>query len=222
MPVEVAADNDVLIKCACYEMLEDFVEQATDSASVGILGVARYVVRNQLERRPEIRNGPAAVVRFNDFVSVVVQLEPTDEEVEFATAIEEAALGANVPLDTGESQLCSMAIFRAIGTVVTGDKRAIRGLEVLIALMAKLAEIQGRVACLEQLVLTIADQSGGASVRNRICREPDVDKTISICFECTRRDDPATFDPAGLHSYIDDLRSDAPSVLCAGHVLPTT
>lgn len=217
VPLEIAADNDVVLKCACYELLDDLVGQVQSPEAIGILGVARYVVRDYLERRPDIRNGQSAVARLDEFVAAVTQLEPIEEEVELATAIEEAALDANVPLDTGESQLCSMVVIRGIEILVTGDKRAIRGLEVLVLSMGELARIQARVACLEQLIFTIASQIGGASARARICAEPEVDGALSICFECTRQDDLPAFEPVGLRSYIDDLRSDAPSILLNGY-----
>ena len=44
------------------------------------------------------------------------------------------------------------------------------------------------MSCLEQLMLAIIGLIGGSEVKSRVCAEPDVDKSASICFSCSGGD----------------------------------
>lgn len=213
MSVEATIDNDVLIKCACYQMLDDVVDGLGGPGSVGVLGAARFVVGAQLARRHEIRDDIKARAHFDDFLTKASELEPSDEEIDMATAIEEMALGEGLPIDEGESQLCAILVFRSLRALVTGDKRAIQSLEDLSGRVGGLDRISAKLASLEQLVLAVVQEIGPSEARMRVCAEPEVDRAMSACFECTAVAERAGFVPDGLLSYIDDLRTKAPTVL---------
>jgi hypothetical protein len=97
----------------------------------------------------------------------------------------------------------------------TGDKRAVRGLEALSDHSETCAQLRERVRCLEQLLLRALEQEDEFdAIASALCAEPEVDKTASICFSCfsgggADREEVL----AGLRSYIDALRRDAPTVL---------
>lgn len=213
MATELFVDNDVLIKCSCYRFLPYIDAHRSDVPTVAILGAARFVVRSHLARRGDIRDREAARTAFEEYLGSAIELEPTESELATATAIEEEALRRGLDLDSGESQLCAMALHRGLAIVLTGDKRAIMAIEQVSASIGTLTALQGRIACLEQAVNGIANRIGPACARSAICAEPKVDTAISICFECSRTTARADFSPEGLASYIEDLRSKAPTML---------
>lgn len=212
-------DNDVLIKCACYAMLDEIQPPGDGDSKIGVLGAARFVVNGHLARRGRINDRESAQQRFNSYIPTVLVLEPTEEEIALATEIEEAAIQQGVDLDSGESQLCAIAIFRAVPLLLTGDKRAISGAEILQQQISVLSSLRSRVVCLEQAVRGIANRIGVLSARSRICAEPSVDKSLSICFECNTENPRPEFSAEGLTSYITHLRAQAPTLLYGSEAL---
>jgi hypothetical protein len=143
-------------------------------------------------------------------------LEPTEAELAIATEFEEHALLLGVGLDNGESMLSAIALSRGWSLVLTGDKRAIRAMEEIQNVVADARALHRRVICLEQAVAGIALRNGADRIRVAICAEPDVDKTMSICFQCTGPSELPNFQPVGLASYIENMRASAPTVLYPG------
>lgn len=213
MSTELLVDNDVLIKCSCYALIEEVKPPSGKASAVGILGAARFVVRKYLERSERIRNRELARVQFDQYLSDVEELEPTPAELKLASEMEERALLDGLDLDGGESQLCAVAISRGVPLILTGDKRAIKAIESVRQGMQDIDALRGRMVCLEQAIAGIAQRIGANVARDSICAEPDIDKTLSICFQCTRSSAPPEFRPEGLASYVSHLRSEAPTML---------
>jgi hypothetical protein len=209
-----ALDNDIVLKGACYDLFESMLAVVpAELSKVGYLGAAPFVIMSLLDRvdlskRPEIVRD--ALLNF--FKNAVV-LEPTVDETKAAAEIEYAAQRKNLQLDVGESQLCVMAITRKIPWLVTGDKRAIRALEALLAEVHLISALTGRVICLEQLIIRAIKKFGGLEIRKCICAETKVDKTLAICFECDNAKVAHDVGETGLQSYITDLRKSANSLL---------
>lgn len=213
MRLDFVIDNDVLIKCACYSLLDQLVALPDDSGNVGVLGAARFVVRENLRRRGRVQDRAAALASFEQYLLSVVELEPTEEELSLAARLEEQAVIDGVDLDGGESQLCAIAIMRHSPLVVTGDKRAVQGIEIVQAVITELAGLQGRIACLEQAIAGMISRVGHAAVRSMVCAEPHVDKSLSICFGCRNQSYTEDSVREGLSSYVEDLRGRAPTFL---------
>ena len=96
--------------------------------------------------------------------------------------------------------------------VLTGDKRAIVAIEGLVDADERLAALSGKVYCLEQLILIVLSADSNEKLRDSICTESSVDKTLTICLSCRSNSGfEATAECLG--SYIRDLRSKAPRVL---------
>ena len=157
---------------------------------------------DRLTRHAAIKDRARAIHQWNSFLTEVEELEPTVDEVELATSIEEVASLTGVALDGGESQLCAIAIRRNVPRVVTGDKRAVRGNRTILEQVGPLAYLAGRVACLEQLISALSKAIGETTVRELICAESDVDKALSICFQCSRKLAGDGFDRAGLSAIL--------------------
>ena len=164
-----------------------------------------------------VRDKASANHALAEFFSAAVELEPTDEELHAAAALETLAQRAGLDLDVGESQLAVMVALRNIGLLDTGDKRAIRGFHALTTESPTCAQLSSRVRCLEQLLLLAVDHEPHrfAAIARSICAEPFVDRAASICFSCTSRGVGHHQVRSALQSYIDALRRDAPSVLAA-------
>ena len=206
-------DNDVLIKCACYSILDEIRGPSDQAHDVAVLGAARFVVGKYLERRGTIQDRAAAQRRFRDYLSTVIVLEPTTSEVKLASAIEEAALLLDLDLDSRESQLCAIALFRGSSLLLTGDKRAIASAETLKDSVGELTLLAGRLVCLEQAVMGVVERIGIDTIRVLICAEAAVDKSLSICFECHALAEGRPLELTGLLSYIRDVRRQAPTLL---------
>ncbi len=131
MRLSLLIDNDVLIKCACYSLLDQVRPPDDRCGEVGVLGAAPFIVRGYLDKRGTINDRQSARLRFDSYLQTVVILEPSAQELALATTIEEAAMLRGIDLDGGESQLCAIAAFRMSPLLLTGDKRAIRGAEQL-------------------------------------------------------------------------------------------
>lgn len=207
-------DNDIILKCACYGLFDELPGLAGSSATVvGVLGAARFVVSRRIRRISLNRSREKALERLNAFLARSTTLEPTNQEIELAAAFELAAQQAAVSLDTGESQLCAIAISRAIPSLLTGDKRAIRALQTLLDRVSRLLALCGKVGCLEQLMLAAIDAGNGGTLRAAICAEPKVDRALAICFSCKNNAVSEQDIKDGLNSYISDLRASAVRIL---------
>lgn len=215
---QVVADNDVLLKGACYRLLIQLADKLEPHEAVGILGAAKFVVSHRLGTLDSVMDGDGALAEFNAFMELATELEPSSDETELATAIEEEAQRAGVEVDSGESQLAAIAVRRATYILLTGDKRAIAGLEVVAAYVPEMASLRGSIASLEQLVLTFASSLGLEEVRTRVCAERHVDQALSISLSCNSGGHAVT--PDGLASYIQDLRAQAPTLLVLTDQLP--
>ncbi len=214
--MSVLADNDVILKGACYGLLDRlFSLVSTDLTSISVLGAAKFVVSKSLRKKKLTSRAAAAAKDLDDFMSRVVLVEPTETEQFIAADLELLAQRARVALDTGESQLCAVLISRGAEVLTTGDKRAVEAIETLLDSEALLNAIKGKIRCLEQLVLHLAGQGNVYELKAMICAEPTVDKTLTICFSCGTNGVPHESFFDGLRSYINDLRARAPRVLAA-------
>lgn len=209
MRERVLLDNDVLIKMSAWQLggpLTDCL--TTASGPPAMLGVAAFVIRRKLGKigLQDPAAAEAAFARLCDALSLV---EPTEEELNMAAALEEAASRADLQFDTGESQLAAILLHRRAALLATGDKRA-------IAALAALApdELAGRVAPLEALLRQIAARIGIEQLRKHICNEPGADRSAAICFACHRKGAILTAEvEACLASYLGDLAKAAEPIL---------
>jgi hypothetical protein len=207
-------DNDVFLKGCCYKLLDELVLSVCSSEdSLGVLGAARFVVESQIRKRGLSGKLQDALDYFRHFLKRTEVVEPTTEEQFLAADLELAGSRAGVSLDSGESQLCAILVLRMVPTLVTGDKRAMRAVERLLDVEERLMPICGCIRCLEQLVLAAVSGGMHKEVRDAVCLEPGVDKTLTICFSCTSGRGLLESSIECLNSYIDDLRASAPRVL---------
>jgi hypothetical protein len=206
----VAVDNDVVLKAVCYRL---FGELWSGLERPGVLGSARYVLAHAIKKRARVRDRDGAREALETALAAAGVLEPDEQELIDAAALEELAQRGGVALDVGESQLAAIVVRRGMMFLDTGDKRAVRGFEELIEHSATCAALAGRVRCLEQLILGLV---GREELMEGVCTEPEIDKTLAICFGChSGGQGDAGQVEEGLESYIGALARAAPRVLAA-------
>lgn len=207
--MKAVVDNDILIKGACYALLDELTASFGTGGHVGVLGAANFVVPKQIKKKPLTGNSDAAIARFQSFVAKNEVVEPNIEEQRVAAIFETAAQQRSVNLDTGESQLVAIMLSRTVPWLATGDKRAIMAIEQLLGTIGEIARVAGRVKCLEQLIKAALDTVNASKLRELICAEKAIDKSLSICFNCASPQVPPTTIAQALESYIADLRAKA-------------
>lgn len=206
-------DNDVLLKGSCYGLLPQLIGVNCEAPPISYLAVARFVLIRKLKRVNLRGERSRAESRLLAFLADHESIEPTQEEQALASEFEALAQTLAVPLDTGESQLLAILAIRKANMLLTGDKRAIAGTEVLLDSVPALIAATGKLKCIEQLFKRAVAGGGFDLFRIAVCSEPDVDRTLTICFQCSAVGIDAVGVCDALDSYINDLRRVAPRVL---------
>lgn len=205
-------DNDILIKGSCYGLASGLEKAIPGNGRCGILGAAKYVAP-EVVRGLGLKSAAKALASLVGFLEQCSVVEPDEYERRLAASLESHAQRLALNLDAGESQLVAILLHRTLPFLATGDKRAIASLERLIDVDSQFAAVTGRVLCLEQVVLRLVSSLGEATLRIAICSEPGVDKTMTICFACHSVKPADGAIPECLHSYLNDLRVQAPRAL---------
>lgn len=194
-------DNDVIFKTCVYD-LSDRIAEALNRApnDIGILSSAIFVLAPILERHGIDQSS------INLFRSSTI-IEPTDAEIKIAADIEEEALRRNLEVDYGESILVSVVASRG-ERLVTGDKRAIRGLSSLSSHSDPCARLRRRIVTMEATIAALLATCDVALVRKSVCDSPKTDLAVSACFVCHQETCAVEDVLAALSSYQKSLSSD--------------
>ena len=204
-------DNDVILKTAAYGLNEVVLDHLTVAGEVpAVLGVARFVVKKRA-KFARFLNSDRVASQVGDFLARVAFVEPTDDEIQLAADLEAAARDLSGSLDVGEAQLLAILLTRASPALITGDKRAIEAVAAL-----GVGDIAARVACLEQLFVSLASIRDTEGLRRQVCAEPSADQALSNCFAC-RSLETTELGQEGLilalQSYVEDLRRSSGNLL---------
>lgn len=212
--VDVATDNDIILKVACYGLTRTIWPDLGITYRVGVLGAARYVLSQAIDRASLSRDKREVHAEVASLLGAATVLEPTHVELELAAELETIAQQQALHIDAGESLLAAITAKRAIPSLQTGDKRAIGSFEQLVDEAEALSPLVGRVRCLEQLLVPLVEGGLISDFASAICAEPNVDKALSICFACASGGSSSEKEVLeGLMSYINEVRSGAPRVL---------
>lgn len=207
-------DNDVLHKTTSYGLFVGMLAMPRLQNEVyGALGTAKFVVGKKLSKHPPTRGVDIVLVEFTAALGMLKEIEPTPDEVETAANIERQAQLQNLELDTGESILCAVLLARHLSHILTGDKRAIKAIEVLNTSGTYLNNFKSKMICLEQLFYWLANDHEIQRVRNAVCADKAVDNALTSCFSCYSPEVPNEICIEGLNSYILSLKQVAPNVL---------
>ena len=209
-----AVDIDVLYKATVYGFFDQLLESVPLSLeNYYVLATAKFVICRKIEKTTFSNDRKQIKAALNSSLARVKVLEPTVGEIELASELEFLANELNVSFDIGESQLCAMIILRNMSCLITGDKRAIVAAESILGHNLRYRAFKSRFICLEQCILWLLGRVDPLEVREAVCSEPKIDRSLSISFSCNSPDVPSESWTEGLNSYVSDLRSKAPFAL---------
>ncbi len=168
-------DNDVLLKLSAYALLDDAIVALNfDPDDLYVLESARFVFRDSqsVVRRysQDIRDRAIAFVRRCHPVRTNVG---SDEFI---------ALSRLKNLDEGEVGLLTATKDIPSFITITGDKRCLKAITNGMGIEAVQHRLQGRVICLEQVILLLIRRSGFEWVKVRVVPMWDCDQSLKACF----------------------------------------
>ncbi len=209
-------DSDVVKKLTAYDLFNETYSIAQEADhDLLILGAAPFVLAKAISKSRSISDRLGATERLAKAVMLCSVLEPSEQEVSLAAILEDAGQRLGFPFDAGESLMVAVLATRAEHSLATGDKRALAVLPTLAAGAGILADLQARIACLEQVISTVL-KTYPDQTASKVCSEPLADIAISICFGCAA----GSFAPetafAALSSYTGHLRDQCTPLLADG------
>jgi hypothetical protein len=188
-------DNDVVLKLAQYDILNEFAGVFGEPTNSFILPTLRYrfSLNDDTKAMRIVRDG-AALERLRAFVASASELVDEPD----ATLL--SVLDDLPAVDVGEAILFAIASSDSHCLVFTGDKRSVVALAGSESTRGIVRSLAGRVHCLEQVVARILDSHQEALVQKIQGRVWD--QSLQICFGC------GTVQGAlrGLGSYYRNLR----------------
>jgi hypothetical protein len=195
-------DNDILLKLSAVDLLDESIAAlGFNPEDLRVLDTARHVFR----RNRKVSTKYSEVVR--------------DRAIEFVktcqTIVPEATgefIVLNRLLDVGEATLVAATREVLPFVLMTGDKRCLQVLAAQVELAEVRERLQGRVICLEQVILRLIQRSGFDWVKARVVPMMACDTALQACFGSGELATETNVVEA-LEAYIVALRQDAPGLL---------
>ncbi len=166
----ILADNDIVHKLACCDLLDSFLEWVgSPPAQVWVISTIPFVLRKKL------KNNPAALACLEAFLAKTLPIPAAS--IDLLERFEQ--------LDQGERQMLAVLVEdRRITQLVTGDKRALRQIAGMTAYDATLKQRldEARIDCLESVMLGLIDRFGHAEINAKASLGVDSDKVLKMTF----------------------------------------
>ncbi|MFT3883067.1 MAG: hypothetical protein QM703_25875 [Gemmatales bacterium] len=203
------SDNDILKKLACFDLFEEFLSAfRCSTAEIFILNTARFVLTS---KKMQKRFDTDSFARLTDFLGQVQIITQAPDPIDLAELTEEPTI------DAGEAVLFSIATDMENAILATGDKRSLIGLvEASVdenpAIQRIVEQLSGKVISFELIIERIIDVHGFETVRNKLVKGCDHDKTIALVLGSALDANEEKF-REGLVSYINDLRKNTSTLL---------
>ncbi len=189
----ILADNDIVHKLACCELLDSFLEWIeSPPAVVWVIPSIPFVLRKKL------KNNPTALACLEAFL---LKTRPIPEaSMDLLERYEQ--------LDEGERQMLAVLVEdQRITRLVTGDKRALRQFAGMVSGDAPLSSrlSQTRTDCLESVMLGLMDHFGYPVINGKASLGVDSDKVLKMTFGPARSEAHAR---EVLGVYLKELQDD--------------
>ncbi len=195
-------DNDVLLKLSAFGLLDEAIAVLLlNPENLYVLSTAQHVFRQN--RKVSAKYDESIRDRAIAFVKTCQMVTPEVSD-EF-TVLERL-------LDVGEATLIAATRGVASFVLMTGDKRCLQVLAVQTDLAEVSERLQGRVICLEQVILRLIQRSGFDWVKARVVPMMACDMALQACFGSGELATEKNVVVA-LEGYIATLRQDAPGLL---------
>lgn len=201
MAPRLLVDNDVLIKLAHWGLLASLPAaldlQWSDTATLESI-------------KFRARRADAKLFRNVDIAHALSEQLAHAAELPAPQPGDLSLLQDIVDLDAGEVELIAACLATPDAILVTGDKRALCALArpELVAIAERLA---GRLVCLEQVLMRMADAGGAQLVIDGIVPHRDLDTAIRCIVGATGCSEDNLWE--GLTSYVVDLRKETGALL---------
>jgi hypothetical protein len=195
----ILADNDIVQKLACCDLLDSFLEWiGSPPAEVWVIPSIPFVLRKKL------KNNPSALVCLEAFL---LKTQPIPEaSIDLLERFEQ--------LDEGERQMLAVLVEdQRITRLVTGDKRALRQIAGMTPNDEELAQrlAQTRTDCLESVMLGLMDRFGHETINAKASLGVDSDKVLKMTFGPARNEAHAR---DVLTAYLKEVTDAAHFVAC--------
>jgi hypothetical protein len=195
-------DNDVLLKLSAFGLLDEALAALFfNPENLYVLSTARYVFRQN--RKVSAKYDELIRDRAIEFVKSCQMVIPQESD-EFKV-LERF-------LDVGEATLIAATRDVPSFVLMTGDKRCLQSLAVRSEISEAYERLQGRVICLEQVLLLLIRRSGFDWVKARVLPMRDCDQSLKACFGSGTLAIEENV-VAALEGYIEALRQAAPGLL---------
>lgn len=190
----ILADNDIVHKLACCDLLGSFLEWiGSPPAEVWVIPSIPFVLGKKL------KNNPTALACLETFL---LKTQPIPEaSIELLQRYEQ--------LDEGERQMLAVLVEdHRITRLVTGDKRALRQIAGMVSGDAGLSLRlnQTRTDCLESVMLGLMDHFGYPVINGKASLGVDSDKVLKMTFGPARSEAHAR---EVLGVYLEELKNQA-------------
>lgn len=171
------ADNDVLLKLAACNLLDDAVPALeTTKSEFFVLPTAKYKIGYDRQNKLQAKYGVDGIKRTLEFIQTV-------QEIVAPPDIDERDLLLTVDnIDAGEDVLFAATQHRDVYIVATGDKRCLRALASAPTCQPIYDRMSGRVICLEQIIARLIPHLGFNEVRQRVVPVRDCDTSLKAAF----------------------------------------
>jgi hypothetical protein len=198
-------DNDVLLKLSAYALLDDVIAVMNLTADrVYVLESAKFV----------FRDSPSVIRRYSQVArEQAIAFAENCQKVHADVGSDEfIALSRLKHLDAGEAGLLTATKNVTAFVLVTGDKRCLSALASGVGIESIQQRLQGRVICLEQVILRLIRSLGFEVVKAQVLAAWDCDKSLQACFGSREQAAEANVVEA-LEGYIAALMLEAPGLL---------
>ena len=196
-------DNDIVIKLSAFDLFDGAITILNlDWEQLRVYSAAQYTFR-----------GKSYIAQYSESVcQKAIAISQKCQKVEADNSIEFALLNKVKNIDEGEAALIAATADKDIFWLTTGDKKCLKALATDPNLESVCKRLCGRVICLEQIILKLIEVKGFKFVRDRVLPMVSCDKSLQICFGFSS---PAYEEDviAGLNSYINEVRQQAPNLL---------
>ena len=214
-------DNDIILKLATCNLFDDTIKTfALDSSQVKILESFKYKFSKEIKRKRGNQVNKYNVekaLHITQNYSTIAENDFENIEQNFYNKLlnySKKSPDQNNTIDQGEAILISYVSYlnaqNNTSYLLTGDKRCLRAL-INSGFTDIIAPLQGKIWCLEQLILKNIDKFGFDYVKNNIIPVNDCDVVLKVAFAS----ELTTFENSinALKSYIKDLRQETGKLL---------
>jgi hypothetical protein len=210
-------DNDILLKLTAFQLIDETIDLLGLSINtLRVLSTAEFVFRNW-QKKQQVQPDKSQGYTDNIWEEAILFCQLCQPLNSLNSTLESSILNEiqqlmlfREEINEGETELILATAYTADFVILTGDKRCLQALpQIPLSIYSRL---QGRVLCLEQIILKLIDRLGFDQVQSLIQPAIQCDKSIRICFGYSQPA-PENQVRAALQNYIDDINHLAPGLL---------